>query len=51
MSNNMSILKCNNLEKNYNTKKVVQDVSIEVTSEKSSVCLVLMELVRQQLFI
>jgi lipopolysaccharide export system ATP-binding protein len=32
MSNNMSILKCNNLEKNYNTKKVVQDVSIEVSS-------------------
>jgi lipopolysaccharide export system ATP-binding protein len=28
----MSILKCNNLEKNYNTKKVVQDVSIEVSS-------------------
>ena len=28
----MSILKCNNLEKNYNTKKVVQDISIEVTS-------------------
>ena len=28
----MSILKCNNLEKNYNTKKVVQDVSIEVAS-------------------
>ena len=32
MSNNMSILKCNNLEKNYNTKKVVQDISIEVAS-------------------
>ena len=32
MSNNMSILKCNKLEKNYNTKKVVQDVSIEVSS-------------------
>ena len=28
----MSILKCNNLEKNYNTKKVVQDISIEVSS-------------------
>jgi lipopolysaccharide export system ATP-binding protein len=28
----MSILKCNNLEKNYNTKKVVQDISIEVAS-------------------
>ena len=28
----MSILKCNNLEKNYNAKKVVQDVSIEVSS-------------------
>ena len=28
----MSILKCNNLEKNYDTKKVVQDVSIEVSS-------------------
>ena len=28
----MSILKCNNLEKNYNIKKVVQDISIEVTS-------------------
>ncbi len=28
----MSILKCNNLEKKYNTKKVVQDVSIEISS-------------------
>ena len=28
----MSILKCNNLEKNYNIKKVVQDISIEVAS-------------------
>ena len=28
----MSILKCNNLEKNYNTKKVVQDISIEISS-------------------
>ena len=28
----MSILKCHNLEKNYNTKKVVQDVSLEVSS-------------------
>ena len=28
----MSILKCNNLEKNYNSKKVVQDISIEVSS-------------------
>ena len=28
----MSILKCNNLEKNYNTKKVVQDISLEVAS-------------------
>ena len=28
----MPILKCNNLEKNYNTKKVVQDISIEVAS-------------------
>ena len=28
----MSILKCNNLEKNYNTKKVVQNVSLEVSS-------------------
>ena len=28
----MSILKCNNLEKIYNTKKVVQDISIEVAS-------------------
>ena len=28
----MSILKCNNLEKNYDTKKVVQDISIEVSS-------------------
>ena len=28
----MSILKCNNLEKNYNAKKVVQDISIEVAS-------------------
>jgi lipopolysaccharide export system ATP-binding protein len=28
----MSILKCNNLEKNYNKKKVVQDISIEVSS-------------------
>ena len=28
----MSILKCNNLEKNYNKKRVVQDVSIEVSS-------------------
>ena len=28
----MSILKCNNLEKNYNTQKVVQDISIEVAS-------------------
>ena len=28
----MSILKCNNLEKNYDTKKVVQDISIEVAS-------------------
>ena len=28
----MSILKCNNLEKNYNTKKVVQDISIEGAS-------------------
>ena len=28
----MSILKCNNLEKKYNTKKVVQDISIEVAS-------------------
>ena len=28
----MSILKCNNLEKKYNTKKVVQDISIEVNS-------------------
>ena len=28
----MSILKCDNLEKNYNTKKVVQDISIEVSS-------------------
>ena len=28
----MSILKCNNLEKNYNIKKVVQDISIEVSS-------------------
>ena len=34
MSNNMSSLKCNNLEKKYNTKKVVQDVSIEVSSGK-----------------
>ncbi len=32
MSNNMSILKCNNLEKKYNIKKVVQDISIEVNS-------------------
>ena len=28
----MSILKCNNLEKNFNSKKVVQDISIEVSS-------------------
>ena len=28
----MSILKCHNLEKNYSTKKVVQDVSLEVSS-------------------
>ena len=28
----MSILKCNNLEKKYNSKKVVQDISIEVNS-------------------
>jgi lipopolysaccharide export system ATP-binding protein len=28
----MSILKCNNLEKKYNTKKIVQDISIEVNS-------------------
>ena len=28
----MSILKCNNLEKKYDTKKVVQDVSMEVSS-------------------
>jgi lipopolysaccharide export system ATP-binding protein len=28
----MSILKCNNLEKKYNTKKVVQDISLEVSS-------------------
>ena len=28
----MSILKCNNLEKNYNTKKVVQGISLEVAS-------------------
>ena len=28
----MSILKCNNLEKNYNAKKVVQDISLEVSS-------------------
>ena len=28
----MSILKCNNLEKNYNTKKVVQDISLEIAS-------------------
>ena len=28
----MSVLKCNNLEKKYNTKKVVQDVSLEVSS-------------------
>ena len=28
----MSILKCNNLEKNYNTKRVVQDISLEVAS-------------------
>ena len=28
----MSVLKCNNLEKKYNTKKVVQDISLEVSS-------------------
>ncbi len=28
----MSTLKCNNLEKKYNTKKVVQDISLEVNS-------------------
>lgn len=28
----MSILKCNNLEKNYNAKNVVEDISIEVSS-------------------
>jgi lipopolysaccharide export system ATP-binding protein len=28
----MSILKCNNLEKKYNTKKIIQDISIEVNS-------------------
>ena len=32
MSDNMSTLKCNNLEKEYNTKKVVHDVSLEVSS-------------------
>tara|TARA_Y100000389_G_scaffold85549_1_gene82280 strand:+ start:225 stop:965 length:741 start_codon:yes stop_codon:yes gene_type:complete len=32
ISNNMSTLKCNNLEKKYNTKKVVQDISLEVNS-------------------
>ena len=28
----MSILKCNNLEKKYNTKKIVHDISLEVNS-------------------
>jgi len=28
----MSILKCNNLEKKYGTKKIVQDISLEVNS-------------------
>ena len=32
MSNNMSILKCNNLEKKYNAKNIIQDISLEVSS-------------------